>query len=66
MKQGKDYQSFGKRMNALVIENTLFQQHKRQLYTWTSQMVNTEIRWVILFAVEDEKLYIVSTNKTGS
>ena len=22
--------------NALVIENTLFQQHKRQLYTWTS------------------------------
>ena len=23
-------------MNALVIANTLFQQHKRQLYTWTS------------------------------
>ena len=23
--------------NALVIENTLFQQHKRSLYTWTSQ-----------------------------
>ena len=23
--------------NALVIENTLFQQHKRRLYTWTSQ-----------------------------
>ena len=22
--------------NALIIENTLFQQHKRQLYTWTS------------------------------
>ena len=22
--------------NALVIENTLFQQHKRELYTWTS------------------------------
>ena len=22
--------------NALVIANTLFQQHKRQLYTWTS------------------------------
>ena len=22
--------------NALVIENTLFQQHKRKLYTWTS------------------------------
>ena len=26
---------FGK-MNTLVIANTLFQQHKRQLYTWTS------------------------------
>ena len=23
--------------NALVITNTLFQQHKRRLYTWTSQ-----------------------------
>ena len=23
-------------VNALVIANTLFQQHKRQLYTWTS------------------------------
>ena len=23
--------------NALVIANTLFQQHKRRLYTWTSQ-----------------------------
>ena len=30
--------------NALVIANTLFQQHKRRLYTWTSQTVNTEIR----------------------
>ena len=30
--------------NALVIANTLFQQHKTGLYTWTSQMVNTEIR----------------------
>ena len=28
--------------NALVIANTLFQQHKRRLYTWISQMVNTE------------------------
>ena len=30
--------------NALVIANTLFQQHKRRLYTWTSPDVNTEIR----------------------
>ena len=44
--------------NALVIENTLFQQHKRRLYTWTSQMVNTEIRLIIFFAAKDgEALY---------
>ena len=29
MKQGKDE-------HALVIANSLFQQHKRRLYTWTS------------------------------
>ena len=28
--------SFAKRMHWLVIANTLFQQHKRRLYTWTS------------------------------
>ena len=44
--------------NALVIANTLFQQHKRRLYTWTSQMVNTEIRLIIFFAAKDgEALY---------
>ena len=32
--------------NALVIANTLFQQHKRRLYTWTSQIVNTKIRLI--------------------
>ena len=43
--------------NALVITNTLFQQHKRRLYTWTS-LVNTEIRLIILFAAKDgEALY---------
>ena len=26
---------FGQKKNALVIANTLFQQHKRRLYTWT-------------------------------
>jgi len=26
----------GSQENALVIANTLFQQHKRRLYTWTS------------------------------
>jgi len=44
--------------NALVITNTLFQQHKRRLYTWTSPMVNTEIRLIIFFAAKDgEALY---------
>ena len=43
--------------NALVIANTLFQRHKRRLYTWTS-MVNTEIRLIIFFAPKDgEALY---------
>ena len=42
---------------ALVIANTLFQQCKRQLYTWNGhhQMVNTEIRLIIFFATEDGK-----------
>ena len=39
--------------NALVITNTLFQQHKRKLYTWTSPMVNTEIRLIIFFTAKD-------------
>ena len=45
--------------NALVIANTLFQQHKRRLYTWTSpDGVNTEIRLIIFFAAKDgEALY---------
>ena len=28
--------SFAKRIQAVVIANTLFQEHKGQLYTWTS------------------------------
>ena len=44
--------------NALAIANTLFQQHKRRLYTWTSQMVNTKNRLIIFFAAkEGEVLY---------
>ena len=39
--------------NALVIANTLFQQRKRRFDTWTSQMVNTEIRLIIFFAAKD-------------
>ena len=47
--------------NALVIANTLFQQHKRRLYTWTSpggQLCSLQPKM--------EKLYTVSKNKTGS
>ena len=44
--------------NALVITNTLFQQHKRRLYTWTSPDGHTEIRLIIFFAAKDgEALY---------
>ena len=44
--------------NTLVIANTLFQQHKRRLYTWASPGVNTEIRLIIFFAAKDgEALY---------
>ena len=44
--------------NTLVIANTLFQQQKRRLYTWTSPVVNTEIRLAIFFAAKDgEALY---------
>ena len=50
--------------NTLVIENTLFQQHKRRFYICTSPEVNTEIRLIIFFAGKDGKLYTVSKNKT--
>ena len=45
--------------NKLVITNTLFQQHKRRLYTWTSldgQYGNQP---------KMKKFYTVSKNKTG-
>ena len=43
------------RENALswVIANTLFQQQKRRFYISHHQMVNTEIRLIILFAAKD-------------
>ena len=44
--------------NALVIANTLFQQHKRRLSHGHHQMVNTEIRLIIFIAAKDgEALY---------
>ena len=44
--------------NALVTANTLFQQHKRRLYTGYHQMVNTKITLIIFFAAKaGEALY---------
>ena len=39
--------------NALVIANTLFQQHKKRLYTGHHQMANTKIRLIIFFSAKD-------------
>ena len=39
--------------NTLVIANTFLQQHKRSLYTWNHQMVNTEIKLIIFFVARD-------------
>ena len=53
--------------NTLIIANTLFQQHKRRLYTWTSpdgQHWN-QIDY-ILCSPKMEKFYTVSKNKTRS
>ena len=51
--------------NALVITNTLFQQHKRRLYTWISPDGRHKTRLCSL-QPKMEKLYTVSINKTGS
>ena len=39
--------------NALVIANTLFQQHKRRLYTWTSPDGQHQNQMIIFFAAKD-------------
>ena len=41
--------------NALVIANTLFQQHRDNSTRGQNQMINTEIRLIIFFAAEDGK-----------
>jgi hypothetical protein len=44
--------------NTLVIANTLFQQHKRRLYTWTSPDGQFQNQMIIFFAAKDgEALY---------
>ena len=53
--------------NTLVIANTLFQQHKRRLYTWTSPdgQHQNQIDY-ILCSQRWKKFYTVSKNKTRS
>ena len=53
--------------NALVMANTLFQQQKRRLYTWTSPdgQHQNQIDH-ILCSQKMEKLYTVSKNKSRS
>ena len=52
--------------NALVIANTLFQQHKRRPYTWTSPDGNTEIRLIIFFAAKGGEALYSQQRKTRS
>ena len=42
--------------NTLVIANTLFQQHKRRLYTWTSPYGQHRNRLIIFFAAKDREV----------
>ena len=43
--------------NTLIIANTLFQQHKRRLYIWTSPNGQiTKIRLIIFFAAKDGEI----------
>ena len=53
---------------ALVIANTLFQQHKRRLYTWTSPdgQHRNQIDYIDYIQPKMEKLYTVSKNKVRS
>ena len=54
---GQRLMEFGQE-NALVIANTLLQQHKRRLYTWTSPDGQHRNRLIIFFAAKDgEALY---------
>ena len=52
--------------NALVPANTLFQQHKRRLYTWTSPDGQHRNQIDYILCSQREKLNAVSKNKTES
>ena len=52
--------------NALVITNTLFQQHKRKLYTWTSPGGQHQNQTDYILCSQRWRSSTVSNNKTGS
>ena len=52
--------------NALVIANTLFQQHKRRLYTWTSPDGQQRNQIDYILCSQMEKLYTVSKTRPGA
>ena len=52
--------------NALVIPNTLFQQHKRRLYTWTSPDGQHQNQSDYILCSQRWRNFIVSKNKTRS
>ena len=64
MIQEKSYLEFYQE-NTLVIANTLFQQHKRRLYTWTA-LVNTEIKLILFFTAKHGEILYSQQNKARS
>ena len=52
--------------NTLVIADTLFQQHKKRLYTWPSPDGQYQNQLDYILCKQKWKLYTVSKNKTGS
>ena len=52
--------------NTLITANTLFQQHKRRLYTWTKPdgQYRNQINYIL--CSQRWRLYTISKNKTGS
>ena len=53
-------------VNALVIANTLFQQHKRRLHMDVTRWSTLKSDWLHSLQPKMEKLYSVSKNKIGS
>ena len=53
---------------ALVIANTLFQQHKRRIYTWPSPdgQYRNQTNYILCSQRWRSSIYTVSKNKTGS